>query len=42
MIHASFWGTSIWWLTLGLIATMLDRALVEPSNATAPVPQRAR
>jgi O-antigen ligase len=42
MIHASFWGTSIWWLTLGLIATMLDRALVEPSNATAPMPLRAR
>lgn len=25
MIHASFWGTSLWWLTLGMIATILDR-----------------
>ena len=26
MIHSSYWATSLWWLTLGLIATILDRA----------------
>lgn len=26
MIHSSYWATSLWWLTLGLIATTLDRA----------------
>ncbi len=35
MIHASFWGTSLWWLTLGLIATILERA-VKPRFASTP------
>ena len=26
MIHAYVWGTSVWWLTLGLIAVVLDQA----------------
>ncbi|MEO8509631.1 MAG: O-antigen ligase family protein [Chloroflexota bacterium] len=26
MIHSSYWATSLWWLTLGLIASVLDRA----------------
>lgn len=30
MVHAYLWGTSLWWLTLGLIAVTLDRAPAEP------------
>jgi hypothetical protein len=26
MLHAYAWGTSLWWLTLGLIAAVLDQA----------------
>ena len=30
MVHAYVWGTSLWWLTLGLIAVTLDRAPADP------------
>ena len=30
MIHAYAWGTSLWWLTLGLIAAVLDRVGEDP------------
>jgi O-antigen ligase len=37
MIHAYLWGTSLWWLTLGLIATVIDlrqSPTPEPSSAS--------
>ncbi len=30
IIHSSLWATSLWWLTLGLIALTLERAREEP------------
>lgn len=35
MIHAFQWGTSLWWLTLGLIAVALERAPAAPKPITA-------
>lgn len=32
MIHAYSWGTSLWWLTLGLIAAIIDRVGREGSE----------
>lgn len=39
MVHAFLWGTSLWWLTLGLIATVLDQP---PETVRQPVPGSAR
>ena len=30
MIHASYWGTALYWLTFGLIATTLSRVERQP------------
>lgn len=36
IIHSSFWATSLWWLTLGLIAAELERLRrAEPDRAAA-------
>lgn len=34
IIHSSFWATSLWWITLGLIAYMLER--VRSANSVTP------
>ncbi len=33
MIHAYAWGTSLWWLTLGLIAAVIDRVRQDSDGA---------
>ncbi|HEX6655201.1 MAG TPA: O-antigen ligase family protein [Candidatus Limnocylindria bacterium] len=35
MLHAFSWGTSLWWLTLGLIATVLDLTPAETEERPA-------
>ena len=36
IIHSSFWATSLWWLTLGLIASLLGKArIAEPARFRA-------
>ena len=43
MLHAFSWGTSLWWLTLGLIAAALDLSPVDageqPATASRTVPR---
>jgi O-antigen ligase len=42
IIHASFWATSLWWLTLGLIAVGLEKLRdPEPSRLRAAMPAPA-
>jgi len=39
MLHAFSWGTSLWWLTLGLIAAVLD---LSPAETEERLPARSR
>jgi O-antigen ligase len=42
IIHSSFWATSLWWLTLGLIATQLEMLRrSEPIRVALAVPARS-
>jgi O-antigen ligase len=36
MLHAYAWGTSLWWLTLGLIAAVLDQSDADRRRADVP------
>ena len=37
IIHSSFWATSLWWITLGLIAVQLERLRATESQPYPPI-----